>query len=260
MAYPEHLIRIIENDKKIAEDDAARCAVCTASDIKDCPNSFKGNQYVIQEGSGGIPSLAARPCKVNIRMRAEFRRKELLGATGLGERWNNRTFETFVVEDHNREAFEKARAYADSFLESRKWLILSGAVGTGKTHLAAAILQYATVKFECEGLYTTSVKMLSRLRSSYQASDTRSIMEGLENAIPLVIDDLGKERENDSKTKEIIFEILNSRYESDSPTIITTNLDGEEIIKYYGLPIMSRLQEVGIIVVTGGPDFRMKEA
>jgi len=64
---------------------------------------------------------------------------ELLAKSGLGKRFRRRTFENFEIKDKNQGAYNKAIEFAGEFPKTRKGLLITGPVGTGKTHLAAAM-------------------------------------------------------------------------------------------------------------------------
>jgi DNA replication protein DnaC len=244
-------------DQRKADKEAANCAECKVSgSIAECPNWFKGFMGVINHYPDGMPFLAVKECEQNRRLKAEHRIKTMMGATGLGERFWSRTFENFALTDSTREGYTAAEKYSRTFQQTRRWLILTGNYGTGKTHLAVAVLQVA-IQQGVVPAFATAPDMLARLRSSYQAEDTRELTDWLAESPLLIIDDLGKERA-DAKAVEFIFQILNDRYESNLPTVITTNLDGGEMVTRYGKAIMSRLNEVADIVVMSGEDWRMK--
>lgn len=56
----------------------------------------------------------------------------------------------------------------------------------------------------------------------------------------VIIDDLGSSGINDWR-KEVIFELIDYRYESELPTVFTSNLTESEVLQQYGSRIHSRL-------------------
>lgn len=248
----ELMDKTLTSNRRLAEREAENCSRCNGVDsITCCPNLMRGYMAIYRDNE----PLAYRECEYGKRLRLQHRQKAMMGAANLGERFWSRTFDRFTVKDFNRRAYESARNYASTFIQSRRWLILSGPVGVGKTHLAVAVLLDAIGR-NLEPLYCPVVDMLARHRASFQTEDTMDYDTRLRDNDLLVLDDLGKERD-DEKAKEFLFGIINGRYEGDMPTIITTNLDGEGIKRRYGMPILSRLSEVGEIVVMTGSDWRL---
>lgn len=72
----------------------------------------------------------------------------------------------------------------------------------------------------------------------------------------LVLDDLGREKVSDW-TGETIYALVNRRYESLLPTIVTTNLTGAELAASPYWPVMSRLAENGALIRIDAPDRRL---
>lgn len=125
----------------------------------------------------------------------------------------------------------KQMAMAKKFVE--KWetvskgstgLLLWGDVGTGKTFIAGCIAN-GLIDKAVPVLMTNFTRLLNRLTDMY-SGDRNAYIDSL-NAYPLlIIDDLGIER-NSEFSREQVFNIIDSRYRSQRPMIITTNLTPE---------------------------------
>lgn len=185
----------------------------------------------------------------------EERKEKLLAETNLGVRFRERTFENFDRKK-NPQAYDKAFGYAKDFdAHSGNGLILMGTVGTGKTHLAAAITHYLAergigVKFG------NIVDLFEDLRNSYNTDD--DILLDLKRVPLLVIDDLGKERKTEW-TQEQIYAIVNYRYEHNLPLVITTNCTVKELNTRLGDATMSRIREMCEPVKVVGEDVRKEK-
>lgn len=177
-----------------------------------------------------------------------------LDDANLGSRFITRTFDTFD-ESRNKKAYDKALEYVSHFKSTHvigKGLLIMGDVGTGKTHIAAAIAHYLAehgigVKF---GNITDIMHSIKKEFRSEQ--DTLSDIKKMPL---LVIDDLGKEQNTDWQ-KEIIYNIVNYRYERNLPLVFTTNLGTEELNERLGQATMSRIFEICEPVVMIGEDYR----
>lgn len=188
--------------------------------------------------------------------------ERLLAESNLGERFKGRTFASFDAK-RDREAFDACSRYAsDERLMDRRLnsLLIAGGYGSGKTHLAAAVTQ-ALAGRGMSVLFGTSISHLDAIKSDFDNTGINRYMAKMKSANVLVIDDLGKEKKSDW-TKQILFDVVNYRYEHKLPIIITTNLvskDGKEfsaLANHVEGAVYSRICEMCNIVVTKGGDYR----
>ncbi len=151
-----------------------------------------------------------------------------------------------------RRAYDVARAYARN---PEGWLFFRGGYGCGKTHLAAAI---ANVCLEqgINVLFVTVPDLLDHLRAAFaplseQTYDER--FEQVRTAPVLILDDLGTEY-GTPWALEKLFQLLNYRYMSRLPTVITTNQDFEELDPR----LRSRLADSDLVQIATilAPDYR----
>jgi DNA replication protein DnaC len=123
-------------------------------------------------------------------------------------------------------AFNQARHYAQNLTG---WLLLRGGYGSGKTHLAAAISNFA-VGMGVPTLFLTVPDLLDMLRFSYDSEDTtfERRFDEIRNAPLLVLDDFGTQNAT-GWAQEKLFQIINFRYINRLPLVVTTNLSLDEI-------------------------------
>ena len=109
------------------------------------------------------------------------------------------------------------------------WLLLLGTYGVGKTHLAAAIANFA-VGLGVPTLFLTVPDLLDWLRYAYgsQESNFETRFEEIRNINLLVLDDLGTQNAT-PWAEEKLYQIFNYRYVNRLPTVITTNQVLDEI-------------------------------
>ena len=115
-----------------------------------------------------------------------------------------------------------------------------GSSGLGKTHLSLAIASAALEK----GLgvvYSPIQNLIQKLEKEHFSynSDTPILDDVLECDL-LILDDLGTEFST-AYSQALIYNIINSRILTSKPTIISTNLDVEEIALKYNNRVASRL-------------------
>lgn len=152
--------------------------------------------------------------------------------------------------------------------------LISGPVGTGKTHLVVGVLAaraeaYLATNAAAEGptwqqrhrrwtaLFADVPTLLDELRSWIAHPTDEDPLGRYVQADLLVLDDLGRERVTDWAT-ERLYVLVNSRYGELRPTIATTNLRPSELVALpqYG-PIVSRLLDGRSAVRIEGRDQRV---
>jgi DNA replication protein DnaC len=134
------------------------------------------------------------------------------------------------------------------------WLLLMGGYGTGKTHLAAAIANFA-VDLDIPTIFITVPDLLDTLRYTYQNPDERcdERFEEIRRAPLLIMDDFGTHNAT-AWAQEKLFQIINYRYTNQLPLVVTSNLSLREIEGR----IASRLQDPNLVtrVTIQAPDYR----
>lgn len=186
--------------------------------------------------------------------------QRLLAESNLGERFKHRTFASFDAK-RDREAFDLCSKYAnDERLMDRKrnGLLIAGGYGSGKTHLAAAVSN-ALMDRGIPVLFGTSISHFDSIRSDFENTGINHYLAKMKSASVLVIDDLGKEKKSDW-TRQVLFDVVNYRYEHKLPIIITTNLvngdDFSALANHVEGAVWSRLCEMCNNVITNSSDYR----
>ena len=136
---------------------------------------------------------------------------------------------TFDRDDRPEHILSKAaRAYAKNFQPAleQHGIMFTGNVGTGKTFYACCIAN-AVIDRGCTA-WVTTLQPLVRALCSYEAAE--KILAKIRKVDLLVLDDLGSTALNDFTTDKI-FEIVDERYRSGKPLIVTTNLNPDEAWK-----------------------------
>jgi len=136
---------------------------------------------------------------------------------------------TFYNDDGSHpEVMKAARNYVDNFKTFKKdgkGLLLYGNVGTGKTYVAAAIAN-ALVDKGVPVMMTNFARIANKLQESFDGR--QEYLDNLNKFDLLVIDDLAAERKTEYM-QEIVFNVVDARYRSGLPMIITTNLSMDTI-------------------------------
>lgn len=103
--------------------------------------------------------------------------------------------------------------------KKRMGYLLWGPIGTGKSYLARCV---ANALLDC-GVTVKMMNFSGILNDLFAAEDKTEYIRCLMKYDLLIIDDLGAERNSEYAT-EIVFSVVDARYRSGKPLIITTNL------------------------------------
>ena len=170
---------------------------------------------------------------------------------------------TFAHDSDKNPAMTKAHAYVDHWPEAFKrnvGLLFFGDVGTGKS-FAAGCIANALLDQDVPVLMTNFPTILSRLSGTF-GEDRAAFLDSLGDYDLLIIDDLGAER-NTEYAMEQMFSIVDSRYRSGKPLIVTTNLKLDELKHPPDLAharIYDRILERCAPILFAGKNFREDNA
>ena len=151
---------------------------------------------------------------------------------------------------------------AASFVPEKENLVLMGAVGTGKTHLATAIAlnlcqQGRHVRF------FTATGLANILQERHQRGTLTNFMSSLRRVELLVLDEIGFITLH-KEASELLFQVVSECYEQKS-LIITSNLEFSQWNSVFGdnkltNALVDRLIHHSHIVVFSGPGHRLEES
>ena len=169
---------------------------------------------------------------------------------------------TFENDNGRSPQMHHAHRYVEQWKTMRSenlGLLLWGGVGTGKSFLAGCIAN-ALMEQEVPVRMTNFARILNELNSSF--SGRNEIVDKLRHYPLLIIDDFGMERGTEYALEQI-YNIVDSRYRSRKPLIVTTNLTLDEIRHPQDTAharIYDRLLEMCIPISCIGVSFRKENA
>ena len=195
-------------------------------------------------------------------MRRDVRVRTLRDRSGLSRRFRSYTFASFkpYVSPGAARAVEKVEKYLGEWDENReagKGLYLCGGVGTGKTHLAVAVMNELIRRRRVPSLFVTVPELLDNLRGAYNdpGRNLDEWMHAVKNADLLLLDDLGSEKAT-AWVQERLFVIVNHRYREALPTIFTSNIGPKDLTAQLGERTASRIIAMCEGIELTGSDYR----
>jgi len=239
---------------------------------------------LVKRKEDGTATASPCECQISVRLDARVRRAQ------IPDRYKDKTLESYRHGDQPQlfRAYGMARKYvAEWSPATRTGLLFTGSVGTGKTHLASAILRQLVTQHQARGYFCDVSELLKTLQHSYgnagpgRISERDILTPALQSDV-IVLDELGAARITDW-TFEIIEHVINTRYNQQRPTLITTNYafhapatnirvlgpneymrsasaaaHVETLADRIGARMMSRLHEMVEVIEMQGPDYRVR--
>lgn len=183
----------------------------------------------------GRKKIVACICDCEVKRREAFKERERKEECERKRRVcfaeTNMASWTFENDDRRNAKISDAMIrYAQQFAEFKKQgqgLLLYGPVGTGKSYYAACIAN-RLIDEGRDVLMTNFARLTNQIQATFE--DKQEIIDSLNKYALLIIDDLGIERRTEYMAEQI-FNIIDARYRSGLPMIITTNLGMDELSK-----------------------------
>ena len=244
-----------DSEKEYIKDGHVYCKVCHERKDGDVMEFF-GNKMILR---------VACKCDREIEKQKKRREKQMeierLKRTCFNSmrEWSY-TFENYQGEEN--QSLMIAKNFVEDYEKMKKeniGLLFYGSVGSGKTYLACSIANSFIEQYQISVKIRNFAQIINELQKSSFDFDKNAYIESLVNTSVLILDDLGIERDT-SYAKEQVYNIVNSRYLKQKPTIFTTNLSYDTIqnckdsVEYQR--IYSRIIEMCIPVMVVGEDFR----
>ncbi len=150
--------------------------------------------------------------------------------------------------EHAQRALQAARDFVAEYVARGEapGLMFMGPVGSGKTFLACAVANALTEQ-DKQILFLVVPDLLDELRATfgkkYPENTEQDLLDAARSVPVLILDDLGAHNYTEW-TRNRIFSIINYRMNHSLPTVITTNLDINELDSYLGERTTSRLLQM----------------
>lgn len=159
----------------------------------------------------------------------------------IDKKFNNSKFENADMRDKHMIISKK---FAEKFIErgtAPQGIIFYGGVGVGKTFASNCIANFLmdrgkTVLVMNLGLY------LSKLKREWSEAE-KDVLDYVKTCDLLILDDFGVEKSSEFVIEKV-FSLIDTRYRTEKPMIVTSNLNLEEIENKFGSRIADRIGEM----------------
>jgi DNA replication protein DnaC len=220
-------------------------------------------------GTGWVPlsgdSLRVEACGCQ----GDLRRRQRILSASIPKRYAHCTLGSFIEKSTE---LKVARTRVQEFIDlwpgtdEGRGLLLMGPCGVGKTHLAvAALIEIINSNKNGRLLFSNFQDLIQEIQASFDSDQVQSkseILRPLLEADLLVLDELGSQKPT-TFVQDILYYVINTRYNEERATIFTTNYvdepaDGKEenLSQRIGNRLRSRLYEMAPMVKMSGKDHR----
>ena len=227
-------------------------AVFVEPDPDVCPDCHGRGWKVVADGGAG----AAARCDCHKRDRG----REYLQRAGIPQRYKRCRLSNFEttgardVSEHLLRAQKISERYVEIFFDPAEnrfresGLIYIGVPGTGKTHLAVAVLIELIERYNVRGRFIDFTALVHKIQSTFDPSSAESkhmVLDPIIRADVLVLDELGAQKPTEW-VMDTLYLIINSRYLERLPTIFTTNYHLDvSLSRVPEVPLEAALPQIG---------------
>lgn len=220
-----------------------------------CPRCGKSEGYFFWDKTGCMYFCGDQKCLQDDSLRSKGKRETIsIGAKdaaimfGVGDRYVNANLTRWNANQKN------SIAVVEWLRKPKNMLVITGAVRTGKTYFCMAVANYL-LDAQRSVKYLLYRRLFDDCKKAIDKDESVSeILEKFAMADFLIIDDVGASQNTDWQ-KEIFLDLIDRRYSSQKPTVITSNLNSLMTEKELGERTSRRIFDRDNIVITLGDEY-----
>lgn len=250
-----------------AENEALQAERQWILDEAELPEGYLDDSPVCSL-CGGTGYAGSRMCECLRELCRQEQKRELTALLPTGrERFENFSLEVYPdrfypgLGDTARNLMQKnlnfCKKYAYEFQPGARSLLFSGATGLGKTFLSACVARQVAENGHSV-VYVTAGKLFAAYEAvKFERAEADSLRDYRDCDL-LIVDDLGTEMTTEF-VKAALYELVNTRLLEHRSTLISTNLNENDLEARYGGQIASRLLGSYRVIYFLGDDIRRKK-
>ena len=256
-----------------AMEQAKNANLTLQMEREELVNSYFEDGYLddrpICDRCGGSGYVGSNMCECLAELCRQEQKKELSLLSGGKENFSQFRLEYYPdridrewgvsIRTIMEKTYQTCRRYAMTFSERSDNLLFSGGTGLGKTFLSACIAR-AVADRGYSVAYESAPHLFTKLeRARFNGDEeARRQAEKYGTYDLLIVDDLGTEM-GGQFTTSALYTLINDRILNGKPTIISTNLNTDDLARRYSPQIASRLNGNFLRVPFLGDDIRVKK-
>lgn len=239
------------------------------SEVKKCQKEYENVKNKLKIGSIS-PNYHCKKCGDRGIVNGEYctcLKKEiallLIKNSGFDslEDFSHSNFSIFEDQEKAKKIYALMQKWCTC--QTNKTLVyLFGQTGTGKTHLMKCMAKSLIDEGKICQLLSAFALNQKFLQIHTSSEETKAqLLDDLLSVEVLFIDDLGTEPVYKNVTREYLYLLINERQARNLRTVITSNLDPEQIMSRYDERIFSRIinKDKSICLEISGKDLRVKK-
>lgn len=202
--------------------------------------------------------VSAGAKRESIEAAHKARVEHLHSVSGVPARFHDAGLKNFSAEtDEQRKAKAAVAGWLREFAPGWRTLLMSGSLGTGKTHLVCALANNL-ISAGRSVRYTTMAAMLGDIKRAYSTdgmTEAGQVGRYVTDWDLLILDeaDVMRGTENDLG---LIFAVINGRYNALKPVVLVSNQPVDRLGEFLGERTVSRLAENASVVVCNWQSYR----
>ncbi|MGA8121299.1 ATP-binding protein [Rouxiella badensis] len=193
----------------------------------------------------------------------QARIEKILGRSGIQLLHKDCGFKNYLAEtEEQQQALAMAKAYLKDFGNTHGGFVFAGNVGTGKNHLATAIVRNLIEQHKAAAIITVA-ELCQKFRATFDKSSPvkeAELMRDICRLDLLVLDEVGVQKTTNNDFEiNLLSQIIDRRQLQLKPTGMLTNLTHAEMAGLLGERIMDRQTNGGLWVPFTWKSFRSRK-